>query len=194
MRPSFIAGVVSHVVQNKIKYILLSFVFLTGCMAGYYTLDGISGSLAQTVKSNLGARFSGDGSDAVTILLAVFFAGVVWLCGFSPAGLALTPLLLLVGAGAQVFLFRVAVMDADVGGGFLAVLCVPLLFLWACFALGLCETAVENAHGLLASRELRLSFGEKAVLANRKAKNYCITAFLYVICSYCVFLMERAIF
>lgn len=194
MRPSFFTGIISHVSQNRFKYLVLSFVFLTGCMAGYYAMDGISYSLAETIKTNLAARFYGDGSDAGAILLAIFFAGIVWLCGFSPAGLVLTPLLLLINAAVEVFLFRSAVLDTDIGGGFLAVLCVPLLFFWAVFGLYLCETALENAMGLLASRELRLTFAEKAAHANRKARIYCLVAFLYVLCSYFVFLVERAIF
>lgn len=194
MRPSFLSGIISQIIKNKFKYLALSFVFLTGCMAGYYAVDGISYSLAGTVQSNLAARFSGDGSDAGAILLPIFFAGVVWLCGFSPAGLVLTPLLLLVGAGLQVFMFRIAVLDTDVGGGFLAVLCVPILFFWAVFGIYLSETSVENAAGLIASRDLRLTFAEKAVIVNRKAKVYCFASFLYVLCSYFVFLIERAIF
>jgi len=194
VRPSLFTGIISHIVKNKIKYLVISFVFLTGCMAGYYAMDGISGTLAETIKSNLAARFSGDGSDVGAILLAAFFAGIVWLCGFSPAGIVLTPLLMLANAGAQVFLFRAAVMDIDVGGGFLAILCILPLFFWAASGLFMCEISVENAAGLLASRDLRMSFAEKATAANRKAKAYCLAAFIYVLCSYLVFLLEKAIF
>lgn len=194
MRPAFLNGILRQIIKNKSKYLVLFFVFLTGCMAGYYTLDGISYSFGAAIKNNLAARYMADGMDVGAILLAVVFAGIVWLCGFSPAGIVLTPLLLLSNAFIQVLLFRIILVDTDLGGGFLAALCVPVLFLWSAVCIYLCEVSVENALSILGSRGLRMSILEKSAVVNQKARSYCIASFLYVLCSYLVFLIDRAIF
>ncbi|MEI6100484.1 MAG: hypothetical protein WCP73_01485 [Eubacteriales bacterium] len=194
MRPAFLNGVLGQIFKNKIKYLVLSFIFLTGCMAGYYTMDGISYSFGALIKNNLAARYTADGMDIGAILVSIVFAGIVWLCGFSPAGIVLTPLLLLSNAFIQVFLFRIILVDTDLGGGLLAALCVFVLFFWSAISIYLSEVSVENALSLLGNRDLRMSLLEKSAIVNRKARSYCIAAFLYVLCSYLVFLIDRAIF
>lgn len=194
MRSVFLFKVLRHILQNKYKYIALSFSFLVGCMSGYYTMDALSYSLSSTIKGNLELRFFSPGSDITAVFLSVLFSGIVWLCGYSPAGIVILPFLALCNAAVQVFIFRIALLDVGLLGGLLAVLNVMLLFFWSAFCLYLSEISMESSITLLRSGNMRLSLVEKAGIINKKARVFCILSFLYVLSSYLIFLLNRAIF
>jgi hypothetical protein len=163
-------------------------------MSGYYTPDNISHNLGIAIKYNLEERFVSSGADVTVVVLSLLFAFAAWIFGYTLAGIVLLPLMLLLNAGLQVFLFRIIFLDIDLGGGFLAVLSVFLFIFWAICSLALCEISLENAAHLFKYRKWGMSLMEKADFINKKALLFSIISVLYVIFSLLIFLVNKAIF
>lgn len=194
MRSVFIKRILSHIAQNKYKFIILTFCFLTGCMCGYYTLENISYDLGITIKYNLEERFLSSGSDISVVVLSLLYAGAVWIFGYTLAGIILLPMAILSNAALQVFLLRVIFMDIDLGGGFLAALSIALFIFWSICSLSLCEISMENAAHLFYYRKWNISLMEKADFINKKALLFSIVSVLYILFSLLIFLVNKTIF
>lgn len=189
----FLLECVRHVSRYLSVYLVLAFVFLTGCMTGYHTTEGISDALARSIQNNLRPRFENAGMDILSVFVAVFFAGAVWLCGLVPAGILFIPVLLFCSACIQVFVLRIALLDADLAGGFLGILCMGLLFFWSAAGLFLCAGAMENALARLHEKRLRTALsGSKNPGA--RTQPFGIASAVYTLFSWLIFLLHREIF
>lgn len=194
VRLGFLYKAAKHIFLNRYKYLVLAFFYLTGCMSGYYSTDGLSDALKNTLRENLEVRFFYRSPDSVIVFLSVLFSAVLWLAGFSPAGIVLIPLLLLIEAALQSFLMQIAYVDMSLSGGLAAAGSVVLFLLSSAASLFLCEIALGNALQMFAGRKLNMSLSEKAGINNKKLLLFLIAGAVFVIVSYLLFLAIKAIF
>lgn len=194
MRLVFIYKAARHIFLNRNKYMALAFFYLTGCMAGYYSLDGLSDALRITLRDNLEVRLFYRSPDPAVVFLSVLFVAIFWLAGFSPAGIILVPLVLLLSAALQSFFMQIAYTQMSLSGGLAAAGSVILFFLASAAALFLGVLSLGNALQMFAGRKRNLSLAEKAAMNNKTLAAFLIAAVLYVLLSYLLFLAVKAIF
>ena len=194
MRFVFFYKAARHIILNRYKYMALGFFYLTGCMCGYYSAGGLSDALSRTLRANLEVRFYYRSPDLTAVFLSVLFAGLLWLSGFSPAGMVFVPLILLLSAALQSFFMQIAFSDIGLYEGFLALWSIVLFLILSAAGLFMGGISLGNALRMFSGRKRNLSFAEKAAVNNKKALAFIIAGFLYVVFSYITFLVNKAIF
>lgn len=194
MRLVFLYKAAGHIFLNRYKYMVLAFFYLTGFMCGTYSADGLSDALRLTIRANLEARFYTRSPDATVVFLSVLVAGAFWIFGFSSAGMAAAPLILMTAAALQSFFMQISLTDIGLSEGFTAAGGVVLFVLWSAAGLFLSEISIGNALQMLSGRKLNLSFVERAALVRNKTPAFVIAGFIFVLLSYLTFLANKAIF
>lgn len=194
MRLVFLYKAARQIFLNRYKYVALAFFYLTGCMCGYYSSDGLSDVLKETLRENLEVRFFYRNPDPAFVFLSILLICILWLAGFSSAGIVFIPLILLISSALQSFLIQIAFVNMSLSGGIAAAGSVLLFMLSSAAVLFLGAISLGNALGIFALRKQNLSLAEKAALNNKNLFVFFMAGVIYLLFSYFLFLAIKAIF